>query len=491
MEEQSIEDLLNSGSGETIYELSRETIFHDVSGGSIHGLSPTELTETLHVLDELATRMRFQVTILRQKNDTPTTLITEVLLRRIECDLEIRVVVVGNVDAGKSTLIGVLTHELLDDGRGLARSKIFRHKHELETGRTSSVTHESMGFDTKGRQVSLDTSHIPKTISFLDLAGHQKYFGTTLFGMMGHQPDYAMLLVGSNMGVVGTTKEHLGVTMALRIPVMVVITKVDLCPPEILKQTLDQLRQILKSQSCQKIPILVRNLDDLMVCVQNFHSGRVTPIFCVSSVIGTHLNHLKQFLNLLPSTHNWIKESTHPVEMPIDSVWNVTGFGTVVCGTVSKGRLNTTDPVMLGPMRDGSFRPVTFKSLYCKDRPASEAKAGQSASVSLRKVDRSDVRKGMVLISPQIHPVASMEFEAEVVVLYHSTTITLGYESVVHCGALQQTARMIKMDREVIRAGDKAQVTFRFIFYPVYMAVGSRLIFRDGSAKGIGKVIKT
>lgn len=45
----------------------------------------------------------------------------------------------GNVDAGKSTLLGVLTHGVLDDGRGVARQKLFRHKHELETGRTSSV----------------------------------------------------------------------------------------------------------------------------------------------------------------------------------------------------------------------------------------------------------------------------------------------------------------------------------------------------------------
>lgn len=47
--------------------------------------------------------------------------------------------VTGNVDAGKSTLLGVLTHGVFDDGRGLARQKLFRHKHEIETGRTSSV----------------------------------------------------------------------------------------------------------------------------------------------------------------------------------------------------------------------------------------------------------------------------------------------------------------------------------------------------------------
>lgn len=61
-----------------------------------------------------------------------------------------RVAVVGNVDAGKSTLLGVLTHGELDNGRGFARMKLFRHKHEMETGRTSSVGNDILGFDSQG-----------------------------------------------------------------------------------------------------------------------------------------------------------------------------------------------------------------------------------------------------------------------------------------------------------------------------------------------------
>lgn len=64
--------------------------------------------------------------------------------------LEIRVAVVGNVDAGKSTLLGVLTHGELDNGRGHSRQKLFRHKHEMESGRTSSVGNDILGFDEEG-----------------------------------------------------------------------------------------------------------------------------------------------------------------------------------------------------------------------------------------------------------------------------------------------------------------------------------------------------
>jgi len=120
-----------------------------------------------------------------------------------------RVAVVGNVDAGKSTLLGVLTHGELDNGRGHARLKLFRHKHEMESGRTSSVGNDILGFDSTGQVVnrpehgSLDWVKIceksTKVITFIDLAGHERYLKTTVFGMTGHMPDFGMLMVIENV----------------------------------------------------------------------------------------------------------------------------------------------------------------------------------------------------------------------------------------------------------------------------------------------------
>lgn len=119
----------------------------------------------------------------------------------------LRVAVVGNVDAGKSTLLGVLTHGELDNGRGFARQKLFRHKHEMESGRTSSVGNDILGFDQEGHVVNKPDSHggsldwtkicerSSKVITFIDLAGHEKYLKTTVFGMTGHLPDFCMLMV--------------------------------------------------------------------------------------------------------------------------------------------------------------------------------------------------------------------------------------------------------------------------------------------------------
>ena len=64
--------------------------------------------------------------------------------------IDLRLAVLGNVDAGKSTLLGVLTQGELDNGRGRARLNLFRHLHEIQSGRTSSISHEILGFNSKG-----------------------------------------------------------------------------------------------------------------------------------------------------------------------------------------------------------------------------------------------------------------------------------------------------------------------------------------------------
>ena len=68
-------------------------------------------------------------------------------------DNYIRIALVGNVDSGKSTIVGVLTKGLLDNGRGSSREKVFNYPHETTTGRTSSIAQEIMGFDKNGNQI--------------------------------------------------------------------------------------------------------------------------------------------------------------------------------------------------------------------------------------------------------------------------------------------------------------------------------------------------
>lgn len=291
---------LLAGHGECIYEVGVAEHSDDA------GLTEDELSKAEATLHSLAKQCMAQATLLRRRQVSDGLHTSDWLVRQNvrrlaisenvlstfvifqttpEDFIEVRVAVVGNVDAGKSTLLGVLTHGELDNGRGLARLKLFRlvayeiiivsrsakliylnscrHKHEVESGRTSSVGNDILGFDVSGHVVNKPNAHdgrldwtelcadaakvhysypyhqcrlrrtlitifsiLLKVVTFIDLAGHEKYLKTTIFGMTGHLPHYCMLMVGANAGVIGTTKEHLGLALALNVPVFVVITKV-------------------------------------------------------------------------------------------------------------------------------------------------------------------------------------------------------------------------------------------------------------------------
>lgn len=117
-----------------------------------------------------------------------------------------------------------------------------------------------MGFDAKHNQVQIErlqqsknqswaqiATKSEKLVTFLDLCGHEKYLKTTMFGLVGLMPDYAMIVVGANMGISKMTKEHLGISLALGVPIFFVITKIDIAPPEVYDETLNMLQKILKS----------------------------------------------------------------------------------------------------------------------------------------------------------------------------------------------------------------------------------------------------
>ena len=106
-------------------------------------------------------------------------------------------------------------------------------------------------------------------------------------------------MVGANAGIVGMTKEHLGLALALSVPVFVVVTKIDMCPGNVLQETLKLLVRILRSPGCRKYPVMVKSKDDVVLSATKFVSERLCPIFQVSNVTGENLDLLTMFMNLL------------------------------------------------------------------------------------------------------------------------------------------------------------------------------------------------
>ncbi|KAN0050316.1 hypothetical protein ACTA71_003433 [Dictyostelium dimigraforme] len=490
---------IGEGAGECLYELGVS------DDGTAVGLSNEDMESSLETLNKMAKKLNADLTIIRERPGLSGGKVVEALIRKYastEDFSEIRVVCCGNVDAGKSTLLGVLKCGVLDDGRGKARLNVFRHRHEVESGRTSSISQEIVGFDSKGKIVNYNTLHSSlspseicesssKIITFVDLAGHEKYLKTTLFGMTSSSPDYCMIAVGANtMGATGMCKEHLGIALSLHIPVYIVITKIDRAPENVLAATMTDIKKILRGPGARKLPVVIKNQDDVVVAARNFVSDRVVPIFTVSNVTGENLDLLRMFLNLLPARKEWESLALKPAQLDIDSTWNVSGVGTVVSGTVMKGVITAGETLLIGPDDSGNFIQTQVKSIHTKRLPVKHVKAGQTASLALKRIKKEQIRKGMVIIHPSAKPQATREFIAEVLILFHSTTISKNYESVIHCLSTTQSARLIEMDKEVLRTGDRARVKFRYLHRPQFLTVGSKFVIREGRSKGIGRIIE-
>lgn len=267
-------------------------------------------------------------------------------------------------------MLGVLVKGDLDDGRGKARVNLFRHKHEIETGRTSSVGMEIMGFDTVGNVITSDTpgrklsweeigKRSAKVITFTDLAGHERYLRTTVFGLLSSSPNYCLLMVAANNGLIGMSKEHLGIALALNVPIMVVVTKIDICPPNILEQTIQQITKILKSPGAKKMPIFINNREECINTATQFVSQRICPIFQVSNVTGKNLDLVRTFLNILP--HHGRYDSEAPFEFHVNDTFSVPFVGTVVSGIIKSGVVHVGDNVLVGPDSLGQFMQTSSR----------------------------------------------------------------------------------------------------------------------------------
>jgi len=193
------------------------------------------------------------------------------------------------------------------------------------------------------------------------------------------------------------------------------------------------------------------------------------------------------YLNVAPPRIQWDVLKDKPAEVLIDQTYFVTGVGTVVGGTVMSGIVKPNSQLLLGPDSNGNFVPVSIKTIHSKKVPVEQVIAGQTAGFALKKIKRSAIRKGMVLIHQDVGNRATWIFEADVIVLFHSTTIHKNYQPVIQCMAMRQSAKIVDIkEREVLRTGDRAKVLFRFLYHSEYLKVGMRLIFREGRCKGIG-----
>ena len=240
---------LNEGGGECYYEIGVE------DNGNPLGISKEELEISLSVINTIEINLGCKAKITNSIQGKEG-LIAEMYIKKQEENyinkIEITIGVIGEEDTGKSTLIGVLTNGLLDNGKGLARTNVFRHKHELLCGKTSSFSHQILGFDEKGEltnygnlsrpSLSQIVSKSTKIINFYDMAGSPKTFNkTTVSALSNEYLDYLLLVISAKKSITKITENLLRFIYNVDLPVITIINKIDLISDEDLKKVVKKI----------------------------------------------------------------------------------------------------------------------------------------------------------------------------------------------------------------------------------------------------------
>jgi GTPase len=435
--------------------------------------------------------------------------------------------IAGPVDAAKSTLIGVLTCGELDNGNGLARNKILVHPHEKESGRTSHITYNSVIYKYEDGFISLHNIHNEnikkieysykkedKIVSFLDLAGHEKYMGTTLFGITGLFPDYGIVVIAANTGITKLTREHLGILLYLKIPIIITITKIDLAPKQIYMDLCTQLKQLLSRNLSTKLKphdALYKSLYFINATSKDISNDEtnhyimkmlgnpdIIPIISLSNKDGRNIDNLHKILYTLPKREKWTNCKINGTIYYIDSSFNVSGIGLVVSGTCRGEPIKIKQKLYLGPF-NGTFKEVIVRSIHNSIREnITETNIGTQCCLAIKstnqkdEINKNNIMKGMILldsVDKYIHNI-TRTFWARINVLHHSSTIRTGYCPTIHCGPIRQAARLETDNNNILRTGDNCIVKFTFVSHAEFIEETMTFFFRDGTTKGLGHILK-
>ena len=144
-------------------------------------------------------------------------------------------------------------------------------------------------------------------------------------------------------------------------------------------------------------------------------------------------------------------------EMLLENAFN-TKVGCIYDGVIISGKLEVNQKLLIGPTIEGDFKLVQIREIQFLRVKVNELCCGNSCSLKLKSLDKSyelntnNFRKGMVLLDPETKLEPTMEFEVEALIVHHSSTIKVGYQSVVHCHVIRQTCTIFQMDKEFLRA---------------------------------------
>jgi selenocysteine-specific elongation factor len=332
----------------------------------------------------------------------------------------------------------------------------------IDHGKTSLVK-ALTGIDTdrlpeeKARGITIDLGFAfleepgGLTIEIVDVPGHERFVKNMLAGVGGI--DLAMLVIAADEGVMPQTREHLAICSLLRIRTgLVALTKTDLVEPDWLELVRDDVATLVRS---------------------TFLEG--APIVPASAKTGAGLPELRQALRRLAEA---VPERAvdQLARLPIDRVFTVKGFGTVVTGTLAAGRVAVDDRVEVYP----KGVEAKVRGLQTHGHPVAEARAGQRTAVNLQGVERAALERGDVLAHAGTL-VAAVLVDGTLELLPDAPHGLKTRTRVrFHAGTSEIMARVLLLDRAELAPGETAFARFR-LEAPLVALPGDRFVVRSYS----------
>lgn len=387
---------------------------------------------------------------------------------------DLNVGMLGSVDSGKSTSLGQLVTGEKDNGRGKLRSMISRHPHEITSGRTSDLVYHHGVFGSN-------------RITFVDLAGHEKYLKTTITGLNTVIPDLLLLCVDRYVPTYKITKEHMGIAIRMKIPFVILMTKVDLYEKEITDSSLQLLSRIIKKSS-SRITREVTCIEDVDTVVSTYTSLTSVPVFRISNVTHEGVDLIRNFLSRISKCRT--SSFSHAKRFMVDRCYKVKGIGLVVSGFNGGNKVSVGDKLYINGNTEAYVR-----SIHDDFRNETKSLEENTRGCLALRTSVDKVLSGSVLSFQPIKLVTA--FTANIEILSsHGTSITNGYKTVIHCGPIRKTATVSITESsdttestETFRGGTKGQLQFKFES-PIYIEVGQSIFFREGRIIGDGVISK-
>ena len=352
--------------------------------------------------------------------------------------------------------------------------KNYKSQHEILCGKSLYLSHLILGLDAYNNPIyeNNNNNSISKYINFYDLGGCEKALKYTLSLISPDYIDYAFLFIDYKNGPTENTKKLFSLNTSMHIPMVCIITMIDLIKEQSEKELEDFIEKCIKYLSTVNPnlkQILIRTTSDILDYTYNLNTigyENYFPILCISNTQGNNFDLLKFMLSKLPTSasraiplisnvfeNNNFNLITSPISQFDIHEHFVVNTITILGGIVSKGIIKKNDTYYFGPNKLGNFKLVKVESIHCKKQEVDSVQEGQYCSLSLtgKNYDPSEVSKGMCLIGTNTTfvPKAVRKFKADIWWIGEEQVKEMKYkcEPVVIINHIRETCKIINLNK--------------------------------------------